>query len=70
MENIEIQRASFDEIRVVFIRINQGEKFGEPLGEIELNHRNQDKHKNKENRNPVACRRYAFQALKHKTGIS
>lgn len=40
MENIEIQRAGFDEIRVVFIRINQGEKFGEPIGEIELNHRN------------------------------
>jgi hypothetical protein len=70
MENIEIQRTGFDKIRVVLIGINQGEKFGKPLREIEMNHGDQDKHEHEKNRNPVACRRYAFQTLKHKTRIS
>jgi len=48
MEPIEYQRAGFDIIGVVFFRINQREKFGKPLCEIELKNSNQDQNSNKD----------------------
>jgi hypothetical protein len=53
MENIEIQWSAFDEIRVVFVRINQGEQLVESLREIELQNCEKGKHQKEEQGDPV-----------------
>ena len=42
MENIEVQRTSFDKICVILVGVNQGEKFGESLGKTIVKHSDQN----------------------------
>ncbi len=69
MENIEVQRSCFDKIRVVFVRVHEGEKLGKSLGEIVMKDSDQNENNDKKNRNPVTRGRYALQTLKHKTAL-